>query len=156
MVKLWTIRCLLVQVPSSDGHSYACGERIWQSSSAIINPRQEMELDGCWCELNWWLTSYPEKMVLRIWGFWKDGKLSFDRWSVLFCNLFKVDQFESRPTEMSWDLRHHKMRRVVGQYSMVSIGFYDSYLFPQVCCVVRYTNMAMCEMGEIDIEFWLR
>ena len=21
-----------------------------------------------------------------------------------------------------------------------------------LCCVVRYTNMAMCEMGEMDIE----
>ena len=22
----------------------------------------------------------------------------------------------------------------------------------RLCCVVRYTNMAMCEMGEMDIE----
>ena len=31
-----------------------------------------MGLDGRWSKLSGWLTSYPEEMVLRILGFWKD------------------------------------------------------------------------------------
>ena len=38
-----------------------------------------------------------------------------------------VDFFRSRPAEMNWDLKHHKMRRALGlgQHRMVSIGFQE-------------------------------
>ena len=98
-------------------------------------PRQEMGLDGRWRELSGWLTLYSEEMVLRIWGFWKEGWLRFDRWSprLDFSDLIKAVQFESRPVEMSWDLRHHKIIRCIVcvciwggcQYSIVSVGFHD-------------------------------
>ena len=42
--------------------------------------------------------------------------------------------FRSRPAEMNWDLKHHKMRRALGwgQHSMVSISFYELCLSPRV------------------------
>ena len=75
-----------------------------------------MGLDRRWNELSGLLTSYPEEMVLRIRGFLQDELLRFERWSVLlgFSDLIKADQFGSRPAEMSWDLKHHKMHREGG------------------------------------------
>ena len=39
--------------------------------------------------------------------------------AVVFFNLIKANQFGSRPAEMSWDLRHHKMNRAWGGVSKV-------------------------------------
>ena len=84
-----------------------------------------------------WMTSCPEEMVLRIWGFWKDVSWIltiercswvFDhwRWDLSFLLLrHVVEFFGSRLTEMNWDLKHHKMHRPLGwgQHSMVSKDF---------------------------------
>ena len=73
------------------------------------------------------MTPCPEEMVLRIWGFWKDG--------VAFRPLgHTVEFFGSRPVEMNWDLKHHKVHRALGwvQHSMVFIGFKELCLSPRV------------------------
>ena len=74
-----------------------------------------------------WMTSCSEEMVQRIWRFWKD--VSWDvaigpwkhrveflplRHRVEFSTVAAaVKFFGSRPAEMNWDLKHHKMRRVL-------------------------------------------
>ena len=80
-----------------------------------------MGLDKRWSELSGLLTSYPVEMVQRIWEFWKDRELRFYRPSVQlsFSDQIKADQFGSRPTEMSRDLRHHKMHRAWAGVSIV-------------------------------------
>ena len=68
-----------------------------------------------------WMTSCPEEMVMRIWGFWKD-ELKLDHWgegcilTVERCSwVFRISTDR--------DLWHHKMRCALGwsQNSMVSI-----------------------------------
>ena len=122
LVRLWTIRCLLVQV----GTLKPSRKRLKTYDLAWQTPRQEMWLECRWSELSGWLTSYPEEMILRIWGFGKDVELTFDRLiaRLVFSDLIKADQSGSRPAEMSWDLKYHKMRRarvvvVVGGVSIV-------------------------------------
>ena len=55
-----------------------------------------------------------------------------------FSDLIKADQFWSQTAEMSWGHRYHKEHRayvcVGGQYSMVSISFYDKCFSP---CVAK-------------------
>ena len=74
--------------------------------------------------------------ILRILGFLKDGvAVRLSKRAVEFSDLIRSDQFGSRPTEISWDLRHHKMRCVrvrSYQHSMVSVGLYDLCLSPRV------------------------
>ena len=72
MVGLWTIR-LLVQVHSHLVQFYAHAQRIWQSPFLSINPQTGNKAGV-------WMTSCPEEMVLRIWGFSKDVSWVFDRW----------------------------------------------------------------------------
>ena len=82
-----------------------------------------MRSHGRRSELNGWMMSYPEEMDLRIWGFWERLELKFDRWSerLGFSDLIWSDQLESRPAEMSRDLRHHKMYLAFG--GGVNIGW---------------------------------
>ena len=65
-----------------------------------------MGLDGHWNELSGWSTSYMEQMVPGSWGSTVEAR------GLVFLDLIKADQFGSRQAEMSWNLEHHKMRRV--------------------------------------------
>ena len=88
-----------------------------------------MNCVGGWCH-TWKRWSWA-------FGDFQINRAKVDRWSaqVVFSDLIKADQFESRPTEMSWDLIHCKMCRAHararvcvcggGQHSMLSICFYD-------------------------------
>ena len=112
---------LLVQVHSQLVRFYARAERIWQSLFVIIHPQTG---NGAGV----WMTSCPEEMVQRIWRFWKDVTLEFNRWRPVLglLPLRHVGEFfGSHPEEMNWDLKHHKMRRALGwsHHSMVSIDF---------------------------------
>ena len=69
-----------------------------------------------------WMTSCPEEMVLRIWGFWK--RVSWELGIRLLSR--RVKFFGSLPTEMNWDLKHHKMHRVLGMFSTVWIVYLSS------------------------------
>ena len=33
-----------------------------------------------------------------------------------------------------------------------ALNKFPEFFVQAICCVVRYTNMAICEMGEMDIE----
>ena len=87
-----------------------------------------MRLDTPWIE--WVGDVMPGRDVLRILGFWKRRRSGW----LSFSDLIRSDQLGSRPTNMSWDLRDHKMRHVwvVGQRIMVSIGPCDLCLSPRV------------------------
>ena len=56
---------LRVHVHSHWVQFYTRTQRIWQSPFVIINPQTG---NGAGV----WMTSCPEEMVLRIWGFWKE------------------------------------------------------------------------------------
>ena len=111
---------LLIQVHSHLVKSYACLEGIWQSPFVIINHQTGNGVGV-------WVTSCPEEMVLRIWAFEKilveirplKGQLGF------LTLRRTVGFFGSRPAEMNWDLKHHKMHCTLGwdQHIMVSICF---------------------------------
>ena len=126
MVRLLTTRCFLVQVLTQTVQSYARAERIWQSSSVIINP-QTGNAPGLSLE---WIESVddviPGKDVLRILKFWKESRwVSTVEARGWIFRIWKVDQFGSLPAETSGDLRHHK-------YSIVWLAYYDLCLSPRV------------------------
>ena len=88
----------------------------------IINP-QTGNMAGVW------MTSFPEGMVLRIWGFWKESVESWN-WTM------EAKSWVSASEALSWvevwplkdfristdrDLKHHKMRRALGIVSIVRI-----------------------------------
>ena len=102
--------------------SYARAERIWQSSSIIINLYTG---NGAGV----WMKPCPEEMSWEFEYFKKT--VSWDRPLKV-----AVEFFGSRPAEMNWDLKHHKMHRAWGgrgfQHSMVSTCFYDLCLSPRV------------------------
>ena len=116
----------------SDEHSCGRTERIWQSSSVVIDPRQEMGLDGRWSELSRLMTLCPEEMSWEFRGFWKDiswlstvearGCFCFFVF-VFFFRIWSYHIFGSLPAEMNWDLKHHKMFRArcggEGRFSIV-------------------------------------
>ena len=100
--------------------SYTRAEMICQSSSVIINPRQEMELECGWrhAQKRWsWEFEDFEKTVVEI-------RLLKELLSFLPLR-HAVEFFGSRPAKINWDLEHHKLRCALGwgQHSMVSIGF---------------------------------
>ena len=82
------------------------------------------------------MTSCPEKMVLRIWGFWK-AELDFDRWKteLSFLPLWRRLSFSGLDRQRWIEIfKHPKMRRTLGwgQFSMVSIDFEELCLSPRV------------------------
>ena len=106
--------------------SYDRTEKIWQSS-VIIYP-QTGNVAGVW------MTSCPEEMVLRIWGFQKDNELR----STVEGNgwVFQIRLY-------FWGLNRQRWIEILnttrcaarcgwGQHSMVRIGFYDLSLSPRV------------------------
>ena len=121
----------LVRVHSQMVQSYARAEMIWQSSSVIINPRQEMWLKCEWrhAQKRWsWEFEDFKKTVVEIRPL---------RRAVSFLSLrCAVEFFGSRPAEMTWDLKHHKMRRAFGwgQHYMVSIDFWELCVSLSSCC----------------------
>ena len=82
-----------------------------------------------------WMTWCPEDIVQRIWGFWKDSSwgrpLKGSGWA-FWIRSYQILFFESRPAEMNWDLKHHKMRRS----RRVSIAWlaeaFKNYVSPRV------------------------
>ena len=72
------------------------------------------------------------------------GFSTFEKVSCVFCYWgeswvflplrHEVQFLRSQPAEMNWDLKHHKMRHVLGwgELSMISIDFYELCLSPPV------------------------
>ena len=103
LVKLWTIRCSLVQVYSLTVQSYARVKRIWQSSSVIINPQTG---NGVERSLEWIervVDVVPERDVQRILRFSKVDVRPLKR----AVGFFEADQFW---VSTGRDFKHHKMR----------------------------------------------
>ena len=130
LVRLWTFQCLQFRCYRKTGHPHVCAERIWQSSSVIINPQTGNGARRPLGVIEWVDDVVPERDGLgnfRI--FEKKDELRFDRWRkrLSFSDLMRSDQFGFRLTEMSWDLRHYKMCRVLRrrQHNIVSLDFYD-------------------------------
>ena len=105
---------LRVQVHNHWVQFYARAQRTWQEINHLTGN-----------EAGVWMTSYPEEMVLRIWGFWKrEVEIGTWRQRVDFLPLRHrlefstvaavVNFFGSRPAEMNWDLKHHEMRCASG------------------------------------------
>ena len=88
-----------------------------------------------WSELSRWLTSYPDGMILRIWGFWKKTSVEVRPLKLAVESFWIWDQISLGFNRQKWvEILDTTSGAVCGgyQFSMVSIGFYDSCLYPQV------------------------
>ena len=69
---------------------------------------------GGWCRTQMrWTGEFEDFEKTGSWGSTVEAR----GW--VFSDLIKVDPFGSRPAEMSWDLRHHKMCRACEDVSIV-------------------------------------
>ena len=105
--------------------SYARGQRIWQSPFVIINPQTG---NGAGV----WMTSCPEEMVLRIWGFWKEG----------------VGFWQLRMWVGFWSLKH-----VVGFF-----GSLPTEILNITRCILasKGSHLFSCVMIAFPIDIWLQ
>ena len=137
-------------------HLHTHMERMWQSSSVIINSQTGNGLDMNWFG-RWRHTwkGWPENFrILK--------KLRFNHWSrqLSFSNLIRSDQFGSRPAEMSWDLRDTtrcaRHEEVGCQHNMVSTGPYNLCLYPHVTKDWRQKeiNLFVSENNRVRLYYY--